>query len=728
MPIEISVGPPVLTINQGGIFMVTDENAEISSNSELGVYASDTRFLSSYKIYANGQPWQRLSSATVTYFSSLCYLTNNQFESRNGTVPADVLSLTISREVGKGICEQLDVSNYGKKRVQFSLEIAMRSDFADIFDVRAHRFVRRGNIVTVWDPELLQLRTSYSNDDFCRHFVYRLLSCGSPAHFANGRVVFDIDLEPGSSWHVASRFELVFGKELEQFDDLLVGDKTVLNELQSAWQARATKISSSNEEFYRFFTQSVDDMGALRLYERELSADSFTPAAGVPWYVALFGRDSLISGLQTMLVNNKFSLGTLKRLAEFQSLEIDDWRDAQPGKILHELRQGELAHFKQIPHTPYYGTADATPLYLILLHETWKWLGQKSIIETYRDVALRCLEWIDKYGDLDGDGFQEFKTQSTLGYENMCWKDSGDSVIYPDGTNVPQPKGLCELQGYVFDAWMRMAEVFDALGEPERSQDLRAKAAKLQKQFIEKFWCDDIEYFAYAIDPAKNPVKTITSNAGHLLWSGIAGREQAEKVGRRLMKNDMSSGWGIRTLSKFHPSYNPHSYHCGSVWPHDNGIIVLGLKRYGLTAEVGRVVRDLSEAASMFISHRIPELYAGIDREVGRFPVQYKGANVPQAWAAGSVFHMVQAILGLQPDAPNGALYIDPVLPRWLPDLKLSGLTVGEASIDLNFWREKDSTGWEAHVREGKINVIQKSWEPWDPTAASKSEKPTKVL
>lgn len=713
MPVEISVGPPVLTINQGNTFMVTDLNGEIPAESELGIFAHDTRFLSYYAIFANQLPWVRLSSAIVQYYAARIYLTNQAFSTEDGDVEAGALALIVTREVGNGICENLDLSNYSERRVKFNLEIAFRSDFADIFEVRAHRFVRRGRIDTRWDESQSELVTSYANRDFHRHLVYRLLACGSPAHFANGRIIYELDLEPGASWHVSSRYELLFSEKAAAYPDYNIGDETELDRLQKAWQERATKLTSVNEDIYRLFRQSVEDVGALRLYDHEASPDIWIPAAGVPWYVTLFGRDSLIASLQNMIVNPRFSLGALDKLAEFQAKEIDDWRDAQPGKILHEIRFGELSHFGRTPHSPYYGTADATPLYLITLHEAWKWLGDISILEKYKETALKCLDWIERYGDLDQDGFQEYQTRSDKGYENMAWKDSGDAVVYPDGTTVKQPKALCELQGYVFDAWMRMAEAFEFLGDIALSANLRKKAKTLQERFEQKFWLEDKDFYAFALDPNKKPVETIASNVGHCLWSGIASPEHAQKVVKRFFDPDLWCGWGIRTLSTLNRAYNPFSYHRGSVWPHDNGLIALGFKRYGFHNECARVARDISEAASYFVSHRLPELYAGIERTRSSFPVQYPGANVPQAWAAGSIFHLIQAMLGIQADAPHGCLYVDPHLPKWLPQLKLSGLQVGDSSVDIEFTREKDVTHWRANVRKGQVAVSQKKWNPW---------------
>jgi glycogen debranching enzyme len=288
----------------------------------------------------------------------------------------------------------------------------------------------------------------------------------------------------------------------------------------------------------------------------------------------------------------------------------------------------------------------------------------------------------------------------------MGWKDASDAVVYPDGRPVPQPKALCELQGYVFDAWQRMAEVFDALGEPGHAAALREKATALQRRFEAAFWCEDLGCYAFCLDPAKQPVRVVTSNAGHPLWSGIASPEHARRVVQRLLDPEMWSGWGIRTLTTRNPAYNPLSYQRGSVWPHDNGLIALGFRRYGFAAEAASVARGISQAASQFTSHRLPELYAGIERKPGGFPVQYLGANVPQAWAAGSIFHLLQAMLGLQADAPRERLHVDPALPHWLPDVTLHGLAIGGARVDLRFRRVDDGKSeWDATVRAGRVEV-----------------------
>lgn len=714
---RVTVGPPILMINHGSTFMSTDLGGEIHPQSHLGIFADDTRFLSKYACYVDGNSWIRLTSASTTYYSARVYLINPQFISQQGTVAQGDLSLIISRTVEDGIHEDLDITNNACKPLKFNLEIALGSDFADIFEVESQQYVRRGRMETRWREGENQLETSYENHSFHRRLIYQPCNFSSQPHYANGRVIFEISLEPSQTWHTCCKYHLIDHQHVRKAVDFCYqamldpsSINTEIERLHSQWRESVTEIVCGNEDAVRLYRQSIEDLGSLRLYDYDFEPDIWLPAAGVPKFVTLFGRDSLIISLQNMIVHPGFARGALQKLGQLQATELDEWRDAQPGKILHEVRQGELAYFGKVPHTPYYGTADATPLFLITLHETWKWLGDDLLLQNNRDTALRCLEWIDNYGDLDGDGFQEYETQSSQGIENQGWKDSGDAVVYPDGSQVKAPKALCELQGYVFDAWMRMAEVFDVLGERNFAQELRTKAAKLQVRFEEHFWSEDLDCYVFALDPEKQQVRSLTSNVGHCLWSGIASPERAARVVKRLMQPDMWTGWGIRTLSTENHAYNPYSYHLGSVWPHDNGIIAMGFKRYGFAAEVAEIAHGIFDAAKYFASYRLPELFAGIKREPGAFPVPYIEANVPQGWAAASVFHLIQAMLGLQADAPNGLLYVDPHLPKWLPEIELQHVEIGNCRVDLQFWREGEVTHWDAVVKSGEVEVKRQCW------------------
>ncbi len=699
MGMEVRVGPSVVTINQSSTFLVTREDGTIEAGGELGLFAQDTRFLSHYELGINRMPWTLLNGGAIDYSAARWHYTNPAVETEAGALPARAVGMLVEREIGHGVCEEITITNYTLAPVAFQLEIIVRSDFADIFDVRGHKLVDRGIIRSHWDDRRCALLATYHHGDFHRRFLYRLHDTTSESRFSNGRILFDVALAPQATWHAGADHIPIFGGDVQDpvndFEQP-VGVSAHMRAMQERWKVVTTHCASANVHFNRSFAQSIDDMGALRIYDQDFSEDVWLPAAGVPWYVTIFGRDSLIASLQTMMIHHPFALGSLQRLAEDQSMVMDDWRDAEPGKMPHEIRFGELAHFHKIPHTPYYGTADATPLYLITLHEAYCWTGNTGLIDRYRDVTEKCLRWIDQYGDLDGDGFQEYKTRSSLGYHNMAWKDASNALVWPDGSQVDLPIGTCELQGYVYDAKRRMAELYDVIGEAERAEQLRAEAETLKRRFNEVFWMEDEGMYGFALGgPDKRLVRTVASNAGHCLWSGIVPPERAERMIARLLNADMFSGWGIRTLSDRNPAFNPFDYQLGSVWPHDNAIIAAGMRRYGATEAMNRVAKAILDAQAGFDRYRLPELFAGLQREETSFPVQYLGANIPQAWAAGAIFMLLRAILGIEADAPHGRLVVAPALPDWLPRLNLENLRVGDARLHLRFWREGDISRWE---------------------------------
>ena len=725
MAFKVQVGPPQISIHQDQTILISDLDGQIKWPSEKGLFFRDTRVISSWTIYANGEPWILLNGGAITYYAARIFLTNSAFGTENCTIPARTLGLTIGRWIGGAVHEDIDVTNNGMKPIKFQLEIAIRSDFADVFEVKSNRIVRRGRITTEWSQTRQRLRTTYRNGDFVRAVAISTAQSSSTAAYANGRLSFEIELEPGARWHACLLYALEDGAaRLSPPHDCVEDcERSPHAEALAEWLQRVVKIRTSNEEFYRLFRRALEDMAALRLPIKSTDRQAFMPAAGLPWFVAPFGRDSLIVSLQNILIYPHFARGALDFLGSLQAKEDDAYRDAEPGKIFHELRRGELAHFKLVPHTPYYGTADATPLYLITLHATWRATGDKALLERHLDVVEGCLSWIDNFGDRDGDGFQEYQTRSPVGYENMSWKDSGDSIVYPDGSLVKGPKALCELQGYVYDAWIRIAEVFDVLGKRTRARKLRAKAAALFEHFNASFWDDELGFYALALDGEKRKVLTVASNAGHCLWSGIVPPERAKKVMERLMAPDMWTGWGIRTLSATHPAFNPYNYQTGSVWPHDNAIIAVGFKRYGFGAEAAQIAHDISKAASYFQMNQLPELYTAFRRDETTFPVQYIGANVPQAWAAGSAFMLTQAMLGFSPDAARNKLYVDPMLPEWLPDLTIQDLRVGRHKLTIRFWRQRGKTHFQ--VTDGDARAVER--RKWKIEALATAATPLRI-
>jgi glycogen debranching enzyme len=457
----------------------------------------------------------------------------------------------------------------------------------------------------------------------------------------------------------------------------------------------------------------VEDFAALRLYDFDFSQDVWIPAAGIPWFVAVFGRDSLIASMQALPVHPLFAMGTLQTLKMWQAVDDDPERDAEPGKICHEMRVGEWAQFHTIPHSPYYGTADATPLYLLLLAETYRWLGDAEVLRPFRDAAERCLAWIDQYGDSDGDGFQEYAPRTSAGYRNQSWRDAEDGVLDEQGGFPPHPIGTCELQAYVCAAKREVANLFEAWGDGKRADELRTQAELLRRHFVDAYWVPADGTVAFALDGEKRAVRTATSNPGHVLWLGMLDESRGHHVADRLMQPDLFSGWGLRTLSTGHPSYDPHSYQRGSVWPHDTMIAADGLRRYGRIEDSWRLIEGMLAAVSSFEDNQMPELFAGLPRRHPDVPVPYQQANVPQAWAAGSIFHAVRILLGLEPDAPSRRIYLDPALPPWCPELTVQNLRFGGQRLTISARRLPDgSCDVSVDGHSGDVTIVR-GRPPW---------------
>ncbi len=440
--------------------------------------------------------------------------------------------------------------------------------------------------------------------------------------------------------------------------------------------------------------------------------DYWLPAAGVPWFVSLFGRDALTASLQAFPVSYRFAEGSLLGLAALQAEGTDDDRDMQPGKIEHELRRGELARLHLIPHTPYYGSHDATSLFVLTAAETWRWHGSRRELDRLRPHVEAAIHWIDHDGDEDGDGIQEYKTRSTRGYFNQGWKDAHDAILHADGRLPELPIATCELQGLVIAAKRGWAEVLEeAYGETSAASALRDDAARLAEMVEERFFWESEGTYYLGLDGRKQPIETVASNAGHLLYYGAVDEGRAARVARRLLEDDLWSGWGIRTLSARHPSYNPFSYQLGSVWPHDNVLIATGFRRYGLETEAHAVARGMFDAAECHVNRRLPELFAGLTRDEASFPVQYLGANVPQAWASGAIIQLLDVFLGFEPRAFSRSLLLRPALPPWLAEVGIERLPLGEHLVDLAV-RRSSSGKYQLDVRAGDEIEIEVALAP----------------
>jgi glycogen debranching enzyme len=506
-----------------------------------------------------------------------------------------------------------------------------------------------------------------------------------------GVFVFDLDLPPRGALDLELDFEVSEGEDGE-----------LAARVTRRLYSEGARVSSDDRLFNRILARSLDD---LELLQSELDGHSYF-AAGVPWFATLFGRDSLITAFETLSFVPGVAESTLRLLAGRLGLEHDDERDEQPGKVLHELRVGEPAALGETPFARYYGSVDATPLFLCLLGHHANWSGDLDLFRELREPANAALEWIDRYSDLDGDGLVEYRRRSPHGLETQGWKDSADGVPDHAGEPLMPPVALVEVQGYVIRAKRQMARLFELDGDGARAERLRAEAAALEAQ-LKRFWLEEPGGYAIGLDGDKRPGAALTSNQGHLLWADAVTEERALGIRDVLMSEDMFTGWGVRTLARSHPAFNPVGYHTGSVWPHDSAMIAFGLRRYGFDEDFTRIFEGLLEAASRFDGYRLPELFAGFDRAEFDEPVPYPVACQPQAWAAGSIPYLLECGLGLTPDALNKRLrVVRPSLPRWLDRVQVSGLEIGDSRIDLEFERAGDHVTLADARIEGDVEVV----------------------
>lgn len=672
-----------IAVIEGNTFAISDAIGDILPGTAHGFFHDDTRFLSGYTMKVNNQRPVLLSSRNLSHDSACFYCTNPDLNSG----PLGSMTIVRDRSVGNGLYDRVVIENHSTSTMFILIEFEFAADFADVFEVRGAQRKRERTVLIAQCGEGFDLGFSYERPGFSR----RTLVCFSPRPIIEGtKVRFNVCIGPKEKWD-ASIHVLTADDPVPLFDaaETQPARPPMVETSQAthSWQTdcepghgnrerAAPKLVTDDMAMRRAFRQAVDDLEALRLVT---ATGHVAPAAGLPWYLAVFGRDSVITALQTMVLGSELAVGTLHSLAHYQGHRVDSFRDEQPGKIPHEIRVGELAHLDEIPHSRYYGTVDATPLYLILLSETFRWTGDSDLIRQLMPVAELALEWIDRYGDIDGDGFIEYQRRSSHGLVNQGWKDSTDSVCFSDGRLAEGPIALVEAQGYVYDAKVRLAELYLHLGMPARAEELRNQADDLKARFDQAFWMPEAGYYAMALDGAKRQVDSISSNPGHCLWSRIVPEERAEAVVTRLMADDMFSGWGIRTLSSLMARYNPLSYHNGSVWPHDNSIIAAGFRRYGFDREARRVAEAMFDASSHFSLNRLPELFAGYPRRSRGFPVRYPEANAPQAWSSGAVISLVQTLLGVQPE--DGVLRVDPV--EGIARLELLGVPFRGRRLDI---------------------------------------------
>ncbi len=561
MTLAVPVGPPTVTINRDDRVVVCQPDGRIDGAEEQGFFARDTRFISGYDFSINGVRPTLLNSSAVEFFSSRFEFTNPDLIDEDGVIPRHTVSLRLDRTVSGGVHEDYDVINYSRRPIRITLEISITSDFADIFDVKARRLVRRGEINTQWSSARRSLRTTYRNRTFRRDLLIQIDKADSRPQFANGRLIFVATIEPKGVWHTCLRWIPL--TQSGRYPPTLDCSALTTRPQAIAPPLPGVGIDAPNETVVHTWRRSVRDMEALRLEDPQFERGVYIPAAGVPWFVTLFGRDALVVSMQGISGFPEFAAGALRRLSNLQATEDDPERDMEPGKIPHEIRHGELAQLGILPFTPYYGTHDATSLFVIVISYLYQWLGDVEVLNRYLPNAEAAMAWIDTSGDRDGDGFQEYRTRSSHGYYNQGWKDAGDAILEADGSLSELPIGTCELQGYAYDAKLRLGDIYETLGRLEDAERLHAEARRLYERFNNDFWWESEGTYYLGLNGRKQPIESVASNPGHCLASGIVPTDRAGRVVERLMASDMWSGWGIRTLSSDHVAYNPFSYHTG---------------------------------------------------------------------------------------------------------------------------------------------------------------------
>lgn len=750
-------------VSQGRSVLTTGLDGQISSGTNQGLFVHETRLLSRYRYLIDEQAPEPVVLSNVEQHSWLGYyiLLPPGFkpgppgvDQGSGQVPdaaQHTLELRVSRVVGEGLHEDLDLTNFSQQVTRFVLAIDLDADFADLTEATGERPIR-GDIQRTWLADAAPgptLRFRYLVEHEYTHQegrgttkLDRALSvvvedAGSPPHHADGRLTFAIDLPPGGRWHACVKLlPEIDGERLPAPESCRAfsGVESPFEGLRTAFLRESTSFetpASTNlklgptgasrtisADVCRALDQAKHDLIALRLYDLDHGADAWVPAAGLPLYIALFGRDTLTTAFQAALLGPEMMRGSLLELARWQGREVNDWRDEEPGRMLHEAHTGPLEVLNINPRQRSYSSVTTSAFYAVVVSELWHWTGDRELVAKVVEPALRALDWLRRYGDLDEDGFYEYRSRSTHPVRHQAWKDSGDAIVYEDGSQVDPPIATCEEQAFAYIATLHLSEVLWWLDRKDEARTLFHQASELKKRFNEAFWIEDQQFVAMGLDSSKRQIRSAGSNPGHCLAAGIIESDRAGVLGDRLLAPDLFSGWGVRTLSATHPAYNPYSYHRGSVWPVEQGTFALGFARYGLHDQLDRLCRAQFEAAALFEGYRLPEVFSGHPRDPEHpFPALYPRANSPQAWSASAVFCMLQALLGLYPYAPLKILMVDPHLPEWLPEITLRGLRVGQARLTIRFWRKASGeSDYQIEEEEGSVHVIRQP-SPWSLTA-----------
>jgi glycogen debranching enzyme len=666
-----------ITLVEGSAFCISGRSGDMVARAPQGLFFRDTRFVSDLRITISDQEPESLASNTPDPFSGEFVLRDRPVA---GQADSQVL-LFRNRYVGRGMREDFTLANYADTDFTCTFRIEVDADFADLFEVKEGRVERHEGIEATVDGAALFFH--YERRGFNRG---ARVAFSEPAQLEPGSATFTVTIPPRGTWSVCMQVSPVIGgTEIEPRYQCgqPVAASMPLERLE-AWRRNLPVVTTDNPSFQALLARSTEDLAGLRIFDPE-HPESVVVAAGAPWFMTLFGRDSLLTSWMAMLVDSDLALGTLQTLARYQGTDVNLVTEEEPGRILHEMRFGESATLSLGGGNVYYGTVDATPLFVMLLGELQRWGNKREEVDALLPAADRAIEWMENFGDVDGDGYLEYQRSSDTGLINQGWKDSWDSIRFADGELAQAPIALCEAQGYAYAAYVARAHFATEAGDDALANRLHAKAADLKRRFNEDFWLEKQQTFALALNRDKRPIDAVASNVGHCLWTGIVDEEKAALVAQSLMSPDMFSGWGVRTLSHAMTAYNPISYHNGSVWPHDNAIVAAGLMRYGFAEAAHRVMGSMVEASTYFGS-RLPELFAGLGRAENGFPVSYPASCSPQAWAAASPLMHLRTMLRFEPDIRNGELHLAPILPDWIGAFSLQRIPFmgGYLSVEAN--------------------------------------------
>jgi glycogen debranching enzyme len=691
------VSDGLVKILDGNTFVVSDSRGDIEASltDPTGLFSFDTRFLSQWVLTVNGQRLTPLSTDDMQYFETRFFLVPG-----TGTVYVDSkLSVIRRRAVGNGFREELKILNHDEKPVDLTVRIDAGSDFADLFEVKDALEKKGAYSARVTDGRLV---LAYQRETFTRATD---ISATAPARVDKNGLTFKTRIEPQGEWSTdldVVTAVLGSGERHERPKFARPRGRQNMETNLKRWLDGAPVLECDWDSLRKTYRRSLVDLAALR-FSPPITGFRSLPAAGLPWFMTMFGRDSIFTSLQALPFTPELAATTLRALGDWQGTRVDDFRDEDPGRILHEMRYGELPAFEERPHSPYYGCADATPLYVVLLDEYERWTGDRRLVHELEQEARAALNWIDEYADLMGNGYISYQRRNEeTGLENQCWKDSWDSISYRNGRLAGFPRATCELQGYAYDAKIRAARLArDVWKDPEFASELEKQAAELKRRFNRDFWIDDGEYFALALDTDGKQVDALSSNIGHLLWSGIVEKSKAKAVARHLLGPRLFSGWGVRTLAEGEGRYNPIGYHVGTVWPFDNSFIAWGLRRYGFKEEAAQIAAGILAAADFF-DGRLPEAFGGYERALTRYPVQYPTACSPQAWSTGAPLLLLRTMLGLEP--AGDLLVVDPALPVGIGHIALLDIPGRWGRVDA-FGRGRVSVGEKKRLRQSQEAV-----------------------